>query len=70
LDKHYEKWTRFERARTTGNNDLGLFFCNRRMRRHSDDKLREKMIRPLLMSLKMYSPGKVFHAIRHGGELD
>ena len=35
------------------------------MRPHSDDKLREKMIRPLLMSLKMYSPGKVFHAIRH-----
>ena len=28
------------------------------------------MIRPLLMSLKMYSPGKVFHAIRHGVELD
>jgi hypothetical protein len=35
------------------------------MRPHSDDKLHEKMIRPLLMSLKMYSPGKVFHAIRH-----
>jgi integrase len=42
-----------------------LLFYNRRMRPYSDNKLGDKMIRPLLVSLKMYSPGKVFHAIRH-----
>jgi hypothetical protein len=26
------------------------------------------IIRPLLVSLKMYAPGKVFHAIRHTAE--
>jgi integrase len=53
LSKHYQK------------NDLGLLFCNCRLRPYSDNKLREKMIRPLLVSLRMYSPGRVFHAIRH-----
>jgi integrase len=46
-------------------NDLGLLFCNCKMRPYSDNKLREKMLRPLLRQLEMYSPGKVFHAIRH-----
>jgi integrase len=35
------------------------------MHPHSDNKLREKMIRPLLASLRMYSPGKAVQAIRH-----
>jgi len=34
-------------------NDVGLLFCNRRMRPYSDNKLREKMMRPLLLSLNM-----------------
>jgi integrase len=46
-------------------NPTGLLFCNRRMRPYSDNKLREKSLRPLLKSLKMYSTGRVFHAIRH-----
>jgi len=51
--KHYRK------------NPDGLVFCNRRMRPYSDNKLREKMLRPLLRKLNIYEPGKVFHAIRH-----
>ena len=51
--KHYRK------------NPDGLVFCNRQMRPYSDNKLREKMLRPLLQKLNMYKPGKVFHAIRH-----
>jgi integrase len=46
-------------------NDLGLLFCNRRNRPYSDNKLREKALRPLLISLKMRHTGKAFHAIRH-----
>jgi integrase len=46
-------------------NKMGLLFCNRRMRPYSDNKLREKQLRPLLRKLKMYSSGRVFHAIRH-----
>jgi len=46
-------------------NHLGLLFCNRRNRPYSDNKLREKALRPLLVSLKMQQTGKAFHAIRH-----
>jgi hypothetical protein len=60
LDKHSEKCTRFELSE----HDLGLPFLDRRICPYSDNKLREKMMRPLLVSLKMYSPGKMFHAIR------
>jgi integrase len=49
--KHYRK------------NDLGLLFCNRRNRPYSDNKLREKDLRPLLESLEMRRIG--FHAFRH-----
>jgi len=44
-------------------NDLGLLFCNRRNRPYSDNKLREKNLRPLLESLKLPRVG--FHAFRH-----
>jgi integrase len=44
-------------------NDLGLLFCNRRNRPYSDNKLREKDLRPLLESLKIRRIG--FHAFRH-----
>jgi len=43
---------------------LGVLFANRRLRPFSDNKLREKNLRPLLRSLGMKSVG--FHAIRHG----
>jgi integrase len=46
-------------------NLTGLLFANRNDRPYSDNKLREYALRPLLRSLKMYSKGKVFHAIRH-----
>jgi hypothetical protein len=65
LGKHSEKCTRFEPSEQNLKNDLGLLFCDRRMRTYSENKLRERMSRPLRVSLKMYSPGKVFHAIRH-----
>jgi integrase len=45
-------------------NSLGVFFANRRLRPYSDNKLREKHLRPLLKSLGMKAVG--FHAIRHG----
>jgi len=50
--KHYRK------------NPLGVLFANRRLRPYSDNKLREKHLRPLLKSLGMKAVG--FHAIRHG----
>jgi integrase len=50
--KHYRK------------NSLGVLFANRRLRPYSDNKLREKHLRPLLKSLGMKAVG--FHAIRHG----
>jgi len=46
-------------------NALDLVFCNQRSRPYSDNKVRAKMLRPLLAELGLYSPGKVFHAIRH-----
>lgn len=46
-------------------NAMGLVFCNQRSRPYSDNKVRAKMLRPLLDELGLYSPGKVFHAIRH-----
>ena len=46
-------------------NALDLVFCNQRSRPYSDNKVRAKMLRPLLNELGLYSPGKVFHAIRH-----
>lgn len=52
-DKNYRK------------NPTGLLFCNRRNRPYSDNKLREKHLTPLLVSLKMNRPGIKFHAIRH-----
>src|SRR6266403_2052222 len=61
LDK--ERWTRFESSENYRKSDLGLLFRHRRMRPHSDNKLREKVIHPLLVSLKIYSPGKAFHSI-------
>ena len=45
-------------------NPLGVLFANRRLRPYSDNKLREKHLRPLLKSLDMKAVG--FHAIRHG----
>ena len=45
-------------------NSLGVLFANRRLRPYSDNKLREKHLRPLLKSLGMKAIG--FHAIRHG----
>jgi integrase len=45
-------------------NPLGVLFANRRLRPFSDNKLREKSLRPLLRSLEMKQVG--FHAIRHG----
>lgn len=45
-------------------NSLGVLFANRRLRPYSDNKLREKHLRPLLKSLGMKAVG--FHAIRHG----
>jgi integrase len=45
-------------------NPLGVLFANRRLRPFSDNKLREKHLRPLLKSLRMKQVG--FHAIRHG----
>lgn len=45
-------------------NPLGILFANRRLRPYSDNKLREKHLRPLLKSLDMKAVG--FHAIRHG----
>jgi len=45
-------------------NPLGVLFANRRLRPFSDNKLREKHLRPLLKSLGMKQVG--FHAIRHG----
>ena len=41
-----------------------VLFANRRLRPYSDNKLREKHLRPLLKSLGMKAVG--FHAIRHG----
>ena len=46
-------------------NPTGLLFANRNDRPYNDGKLREYALRPLLKSLKMYSTGRVFHAIRH-----
>lgn len=46
-------------------NPLGLVFCNERFRPYSDNKVRAKLLRPLLCKLGLYSPRKVFHAIRH-----
>lgn len=45
-------------------NPLGVLFANRHLRPYSDNKLREKHLRPLLKSLDMKAVG--FHAIRHG----
>jgi site-specific recombinase XerD len=45
-------------------NSLGVLFANRRLRPYSDNKLREKRLRPLLKSLGMKAVG--FHAVRHG----
>ncbi len=45
-------------------NPLGVLFANRRLRPFSDNKLREKYLRPLLRSLGIKRVG--FHAIRHG----
>ncbi len=46
-------------------NERGLLFCNRRGRAYSDNKLREKMLRPLLLRLNMYRKGNMFHILRH-----
>jgi len=56
---------KFIRSKHYRENPDGLLFCNRRMRPYSDNKLREKMLRPLLRKLGIYVPGKMFHAIRH-----
>jgi integrase len=45
-------------------NELGLLFANRRGRPFSANKLREKKLRPLLLSLGISWAG--FHAFRHG----
>ena len=45
-------------------NGLGLLFANRRGRPFSANKLREKKLRPLLVSLRIPLAG--FHAFRHG----
>ena len=45
-------------------NDLNLLFANRRGRPFSANKLREKKLRPLLLSLGIALAG--FHAFRHG----
>ena len=45
-------------------NDLGLLFANRRGHPFSANKLREKKLRPLLLSLGIPLAG--FHAFRHG----
>jgi integrase len=50
--KHYRK------------NPLAVLFANRCLRPYSDNKLREKHLRPLLKCLGMKAVG--FHAIRHG----
>jgi integrase len=45
-------------------NGQGLLFANRRERLFSANKLREKKLRPLLLSLRIPLAG--FHAFRHG----
>lgn len=45
-------------------NPFGVLFANRNLRPQSDNKLRERYLRPLLKSLGMKNVG--FHAIRHG----
>jgi Phage integrase family/Pyridine nucleotide-disulphide oxidoreductase, dimerisation domain len=62
LDKRIKT---FMKSKHYPKNDLGLLFCNRKMRPHSDNKLREKYLRPLLVSLKINRPGVKFHAFRH-----
>ena len=56
------------RSKHFRNNLLGVLFANRRLRPFSDNKLREKYLRPLLRSLEMKQVG--FHAIRHGVALE
>ena len=61
LAKELRKHLKSKRFRE---NPLGVLFANRRLRPYSDNKLREKHLRPLLKSLGMKAVG--FHAIRHG----
>jgi len=67
LSKFGQTLRHIDSSRARSKNDLGLLFCNLAMwamRPYFDNKLREKMIHPLLVSLTVYSP-QVFHAIRH-----
>ena len=61
LAKELRKHLKSKRFRE---NPLGVLFANNRLRPYSDNKLREKHLRPLLKSLGMKAVG--FHAIRHG----
>jgi integrase len=61
LAKELRKHLKSKRFRE---NPLGVLFANRRLRPYSDNKLREKHLRPLLKALGMKTVG--FHAIRHG----
>jgi integrase len=61
LAKELRKHLKSKRYRE---NPLGVLFANGRLRPYSDNKLREKHLRPLLKSLQMKAVG--FHAIRHG----
>src|SRR5215470_1725134 len=55
---------RFLASKQYRQNSLGLLFANRRGRPFSANKLREKKLRPLLVSLGIPLGG--FHAFRHG----